>query len=109
MCRYAESGHGPHKNFGRDRMNESEIEWNKISPYRQQMLGSFGYTNPDHECNDWENDSLVGDCLNYKTLGCVCCDNLISSEHPPLGNNKICIWCDKGHRLVVGVLKEDLE
>ena len=89
--------------------SETEIEWKKLHPYRQQMLGSFGCSHPDFECKDWDNDSFAAqDALNYKILGCACCDNLISSEHPPLGNNKICIWCDKGHRLVVGVLKEDL-
>ena len=87
---------------------ESEIEWDKIPPYNQQMLGSFGYSHPDKECPDWENDSLSAESLTYELIGCMCCDNLLSIEQSPLGNNRVNIRCGKGHRLIVGVLKEDL-
>ena len=88
-------------------LHDKEIEWIKLHPYRQQLLGSFGYANPDEVCIDWDCDSIAGKLLCYEELGCMCCDNLQTEKNPPLRNKKIVLSCEKEHTLVVGVLKED--
>ena len=76
---------------------------------RNQILGSFGYAMPDKYCEDFVNGSIASNDLNYRLLGCLCCDNLKSEEHPSHCNKRICLSCGKGHTLVAGVLKEDEE
>lgn len=81
---------------------------------KRQILGAFGYSEPDRDCPDFDNDSVAGESLNYRLLGCLCCDNLIDlkpadSEGATVRANEIHLRCDKGHTLVVAVLKEDEE
>ena len=93
-------------------MNLDEpADWEDSVDANQQILSSFGYGEPDRECTDFENDSLlVGDILNYRGMGCMCCDNLhnLKEDSPMLAGDVIYIKCVKGHRLILGVLKEDL-
>ena len=74
-------------------------------------FGSFGYSHPDKECPDWACEGTIAEeALNYRELGCICCDNLKqlgNKEDPPLRANEIHLRCSKGHTLIVGVLKED--
>ena len=81
---------------------------------KRQILGAFGYSEPDRDCPDFDNDSVAGKDMNYRLLGCLCCDNLadmkpLDSEGAALRANEIHLRCDKGHTLVVAVLKEDEE
>ena len=81
---------------------------------RNQMLGAFGYSEPDRDCPDFYNDSIAGKSLNYRLLGCLCCDHNTCLKPPKAEGaahraNEIHLRCDKGHTLVVAVLKEDKE
>ena len=79
---------------------------------KRQILGAFGYSEPDRDCPDFEIDSIAEEALNYRSLGCLCCDNKTclkpqQAEGAPHRANEIHLRCDKGHTLVVAVLKED--
>lgn len=71
---------------------------------RNQMLGAFGYSEPDKYCEDWDCDSYAKDALTYRSLGCLCCDNL---RNTLLRGKKISVSCLKNHTLIVAVLRED--
>ena len=81
---------------------------------KNQMLGAFGYSEPDRDCPDFDNESVAGKDLNYRLLGCLCCDNLRDLKPPQaegaaLRANELHLRCDKGHILVAAILKEDDE
>ena len=76
------------------------------------MLSAYGYSDPDRDCPDFLCDSLAGEYLTYRKMGCLCCDYKTCLKDPsadgaPHRANEIHLRCDKGHCLVVAVLKED--
>jgi hypothetical protein len=80
----------------------------KKTASKSQMLGAFGYVEPDRDCPEFNNDSIAGQDLKYRLLGCLCCDNLEGlhdKEEPLLAVNEIHIRCKAGHILIVAVLK----
>jgi hypothetical protein len=80
----------------------------KKTASRAQMLGAFGYAEPDRDCPDFDNDSFVGMDLNYRLMGCQCCDNLEglhNQKEPLLSANELHIRCKAGHRLVIAVMR----
>jgi len=83
----------------------------KKNASKRQMHEAFGYSDPDRDCSDWFNDSIAAEYLDYRSMGCLCCDHNISlktrAEGAPHRANEIHIKCEKGHLLVVAVMKED--
>jgi hypothetical protein len=71
------------------------------------LASTFGYSIPDEYCPDWNGDMHLQRAIGYRSVGCMCCNSLEGQQKPMLRNNKISLECNKGHTLVVGVLKED--